>query len=36
MYEIYTAAYMDDLTRLEKAKSIRPRPEIDAYMKVTS
>lgn len=28
------AGYMEDLTRLEKEKNIRPSPEIDAFMKV--
>ncbi|XP_073062087.1 ABC transporter G family member 31 isoform X2 [Primulina eburnea] len=30
------SGYMEDLTRLEKEKNIRPRPEIDAYMKASS
>ncbi|KAK4412483.1 ABC transporter G family member 31 [Sesamum alatum] len=30
------AAYMKDLTRLEEERNIRPRPEIDAYMKASS
>lgn len=28
------SGYMDDLTRLEKEKNVRPSPEIDAFMKV--
>ncbi|KAG5515115.1 hypothetical protein RHGRI_036226 [Rhododendron griersonianum] len=30
------AGYMEDLTRLEKEKNIRPSPEIDAFMKASS
>ncbi|CAA0842345.1 ABC transporter G family member 31, partial [Striga hermonthica] len=30
------SVYMEDLTRLEKESNIRPRPEIDAYMKASS
>ncbi|XP_012839425.1 PREDICTED: ABC transporter G family member 31 [Erythranthe guttata] len=30
------SGYMKDLTALEKEKNIRPRPEIDAYMKAAS
>ncbi|GAY38373.1 hypothetical protein CUMW_036200 [Citrus unshiu] len=30
------AAYIKDLTRLEKERHIRPNPEIDAFMKVAS
>ncbi|XP_071724267.1 LOW QUALITY PROTEIN: ABC transporter G family member 31-like [Rutidosis leptorrhynchoides] len=30
------AGYMDDLTRLEKERNIRPIPEIDAFMKASS
>ncbi|KZV18315.1 ABC transporter G family member 31-like [Dorcoceras hygrometricum] len=30
------SGYMEALTRLEKEKNIRPRPEIDAYMKASS
>lgn len=33
-YGYYVAGYMEDLTRMEKVKNIRPLPEIDAYMKV--
>ncbi|KAK1394296.1 hypothetical protein POM88_013352 [Heracleum sosnowskyi] len=29
-------AYMDELTRLEKEKNIRPSPEVDAFMKASS
>ncbi|PIN16189.1 Pleiotropic drug resistance proteins (PDR1-15), ABC superfamily [Handroanthus impetiginosus] len=30
------SVYMKDLTRLEKERNIRPRPEIDAYMKASA
>ncbi|KAK4492092.1 hypothetical protein RD792_002889 [Penstemon davidsonii] len=30
------SGYMKDLTRLEKERNIRPRPEIDAYMKASA
>ncbi|CAK9164212.1 unnamed protein product [Ilex paraguariensis] len=30
------AGYMNDLTRLEKERNIRPSPEIDAFMKASS
>ncbi|KAG8371495.1 hypothetical protein BUALT_Bualt13G0093600 [Buddleja alternifolia] len=30
------SGYMKDLTRLEQERNIRPRPEIDAYMKASS
>ena len=33
-FKLWFAGYMNDLTRLEKERNIRPSPEIDAFMKV--